>query len=137
MSRDFDRVVFQIGSLTKSGRQGRPFQSITFSKYTESSKLDVHVILCLKAYIEKTRILRTTKVQKRKLFIACVRPHKPVVSCTLSRWLKVVMAQAGVDVDKYKAHSVRGASTSKANKLGLSAQQIMDRAKSAKASTFQ
>ena len=46
------------------------------------------------------------------------------------------MEKAGIDTDKYKAHSIRGASTSKANKGGLSAAQIMQRANWSKARTF-
>ena len=46
------------------------------------------------------------------------------------------MEKTGIDIGKYKAHSVRGTVTSKANKLGLSTKQIMDRANWAKARTF-
>lgn len=133
--QDFgDKVSFGIKELTKSRSQSRPNQTVSFVEYTGNSKLDV--VSCLRTYLEKSAEFRKSELQKRKLLIACVKPHKPVKPCTIARWLKVVMARAGIDVDQFKAHSVRGASTSKVNKLGLSTQQIIERANWAKARTF-
>ena len=50
--------------------------------------------------------------------------------------MKVIIAVAGIDVNKFKAHSIRGATTSNANKLGLSTEQIIDRTNWAKAKLF-
>ena len=129
-----DRVEFSIDELTKSRRPGRANQKLTFMEYPENIKLDV--LACLREYLKRTEPLRTSDDQKNKLFIACVKPHKPVVSCSVARWLKSVMLKAGVDIAKYKAHSLRGASTSKASGQGLSTQEIMDRANWSKAKTF-
>ena len=46
------------------------------------------------------------------------------------------MRSAGIDVGKYKAHSTRAAATSKARQLGLSVEQIVERANWARATTF-
>ena len=46
------------------------------------------------------------------------------------------MATTGIDVGKYKAHSVTGATTSKASKLGLFTKQILEKANWAKANIF-
>ena len=46
------------------------------------------------------------------------------------------MQQAGIDTNEFKGHSVRGAATSKANKQGLSTQDIVDRANWSNAKTF-
>ena len=48
-----------------------------------------------------------------------LKPHRLVVPCTRARQLKIIMATAGIDMGKYKAHSVRGATTYKASKLGV------------------
>ena len=63
-------------------------------------------------------ILKSHKVAK-KVFLCCVKPHNPMEHHKITRWLKTVIEKAGIDVNKYKAHSVRGASTSKANKMDL------------------
>ena len=128
------KIVFAINKLTKSRRQGRPHQNLIFSVYDNNEDLDV--VRCLRQYLKITKKLRQTEAQKQQLFLACVKPHNPIVPCTIARWLKAVMEKAGIDIGKYKAHSVRGAVTSKANKLGLSTKQIMDRANWAKARTF-
>ena len=135
LMQDFgDRVVFHLGKLTKSRRQSRPHQSLAFTEYAHDEDLDV--MKCLRRYIKVTKTMRITDEQKHQLFLACVKPHKPVVPCTVARWLKSVMDKSGIDVSKYTAHSTRGASTSKANRMGLSVAQIMQRANWAKARTF-
>ena len=118
-----NKITFQMGKLTKSRRQGRPHQSLTFSEYERDGDLDV--LKSLRKYLKVTKKFRIIGKQKQHLFLSCVKPHNPVVPSTIARWLKTVMEKAGIDTDKYKAHSVRGAYTSKANKGGLSAAQIM------------
>ena len=39
------------------------------------------------------------------------QPHKSVTSQTLARWMKVVLADAGVDPVVWKPHAVRAASS--------------------------
>ena len=129
-----DKVVFQIAELTKTRRPGKPYQTVTLVEYQGDKKLDV--LACLRVYLRRTASLRKTEAQKQKLLIACVKPHKPVAPCSVGRWLKIVMEKAGIDIDKYKAHSVRGASTSKASRSGLSTKQIIERANWSKAKTF-
>jgi hypothetical protein len=46
------------------------------------------------------------------------------------------MELAGIDISIYKAHSTRSATTSKAKIIGLSAQEIMQRANWTRESTF-
>ena len=57
-----------------------------------------------------------------------------VVSCTIAGWLIKVMKSAGINTEEFKAHSVRGATTSKAK--GLSCKEIMEVARWSKATTF-
>ena len=45
----------------------------------------------------------------------------------MSRWLKELVGQAGIDTTVFKGHSVRGAATPKAKALALSTQQILTR----------
>ena len=56
------------------------------------------------------------------------KPHRPVSSATLSRWLKEVIHLAGIKEDIFKGHSERGASTSAAKRAGLSIGTILSMA---------
>ena len=47
---------------------------------------------------------------------------------TISRWVKEVMKAAGINVAKFKPHSTRSASTSKASLCSLPLDQIMSAA---------
>ena len=64
----------------------------------------------LMLYIERTKDLRGDK----QFFNSFMKPHNPVTSSTIARWLKQVMESAGIDTIIFKAHSVRSASTSAA-----------------------
>ena len=75
-----------------------------------------------------TKNHRMAENQKQSLFLSCKAPFKPVATCSISRWLKLVMAEAGVNTSVFKAHSTRAASTSKAQMQGLSTAQIIERA---------
>lgn len=48
-----------------------------------------------------------------------------------------MLNEAGIDTEVFKTHSTRGASTLKANKFGLSLQQIMNKANWKSSNTFQ
>lgn len=54
-----------------------------------------------------------------QLLISYQKPHKPVSTNTIARWLKNVMAKAGIDTSVYKAHSMRAAVTSAAKKVPI------------------
>ncbi|KAI8504372.1 hypothetical protein Bbelb_174900 [Branchiostoma belcheri] len=73
---------------------------------------------------------------EQKLFISFSRPHRPVGSATLARWVKSVLGTAGVDTATFSAHSTRGASTSAATAAGVSLHSIMNAADWSRESTF-
>ncbi|KAI8483727.1 hypothetical protein Bbelb_385190 [Branchiostoma belcheri] len=68
---------------------------------------------------------------EQKLFISFSRPHRPVGSATLARWVK-----SGVDTATFSAHFTRGASTSAATAAGVSLHSIMNAADWSRESTF-
>ena len=47
-----------------------------------------------------------------------------------------ILKDAGIDTDEFKAHSTRGASTSKAQAMGLSCSEILEAARWSKMTTF-
>ena len=60
-----------------------------------------------KLHIERSTDLFRPK-DTTKLFVAIKKPHKPVASCTIARWLKETLGLAGIDVSIFSGHSVRG-----------------------------
>ena len=58
-------------------------------------------------------------------------------SATLARYVTDFLGKCGIDLTVYTAHSTRKASTSKAEKLGLSLKEISGAAGWKGASTFQ
>ena len=75
--------------------------------------------------MDRTSSLRQNATQ---LFISYVEAHKPVTSSTLARWMLDALKQSSVDLDKFKAHSIRGASTSKTVNTGVSINDIISTA---------
>ena len=51
-----------------------------------------------------------------KLFSLFFKPRKPESTNSLARWMKSVLSKVGIDTSVFKAHNVRGASVTNANK---------------------
>ena len=134
-AEDFgDRITLHISQLTKSKRQSKPNISIDLITYHKDQSLDA--VSCYRAYLKRTKEWRVTEDQKSQLFLSLVIPHAPVATSTISRWLREIMTEAGINTGFFKAHSVRGASTSKACNAGLSVGQIIDKANWSRADSF-
>ena len=70
----------------------------------------------------------TKSGSKNPLFLSYIKPHGPVTSTTLARWVKSALAQAGIDTTKFKAHSSRSASSLAAYEAGVALPDIMEAA---------
>ena len=68
----------------------------------------------LTAYLHRTKPLRQTQA----LFLCHIKPFGPASGPTLSRWVKAVLQEAGLDTGIFQAHSVRSASCSAAKRGG-------------------
>ena len=66
-----------------------------------------------------------TDHEPQLLFISVRRPHAPVKPATIGHWIQKVMTQAGIDTKVFSAHSTRGASTSKAKRVGVCVPEIL------------
>ena len=60
-------------------------------------------------------------------------PHKPVQTCTISKWIKSSLAAAGIDITVFSAHSTRSAF---AKSKGLTVSAIAKAAGWSNATTF-
>ena len=88
----------------------------------------------LNEYIRRTKTYR--KAGSTQLFISFIAPFDQVTKDTIARWVKLVMARAGIDVNIFTPHSIRGASSSAALRNKVPLQTILDTAGWTRASTF-
>ncbi|XP_074629667.1 uncharacterized protein LOC141887289 [Acropora palmata] len=99
---------FALTGHVKQNRPGQMFTNVRLFKYPMNKNLCVYTTL--EHYLKVTESLRKSS----QLLVSYVKPHDKVCSSTIGRWLKTSLAQAGIDIHVYQAHSTRSASTSKA-----------------------
>ena len=104
-------VLFHIPTLTKTRRSGPP-KTTFISKFEQEP--EICPVSTLKVYIDRTKDIRKQENGRLPLLVSFKRPHKAVSSATISRWMKQVLAESGINTDVFKAHSVRAASSSAA-----------------------
>ena len=90
------------------------------------------VVECLKSYLKRTGKLRTSS----KLLISYLKPYKAVSKQTISRWIKKVMFEAGIDTEIFKSHSTRAAACSKLKNNSVPIEEIIETAGWANAKCF-
>ena len=120
MSKDTDSYTLGYHDFLKQSRRGRKNPILRLRKYTPDTRLCV--VSTLDEYVLRIRDLRGTET---RLFVSYIKPYKVVSSSTISRWLKTILYLSGIDVLKFKSHSVRGATTSKAKSCGVPIQDIL------------
>lgn len=99
-------VIIPVRKLLKHSTQRNHNHVIQLTKFNDSS---ICSVVTLEHYLSRTNSLRDNHSQ---LFISYNKPYHPVSTDTISRWLKNVMFEAGIDVNMFKPHSTRAASTS-------------------------
>ncbi|WAR30575.1 hypothetical protein MAR_033117 [Mya arenaria] len=115
MMKDSESYVLHYSGLLKQSRKGKVNPILKLNRYTLDSEICVYSTIA--EYIEQTSGLRNGV---RQLIISYIKPHKPVVSTTISRWIKFVLKSSGIDIDTYSSHSTRSAASSKASGLPIS-----------------
>ena len=125
------QYVFQINKLLKTSRPAKHFSHLVLQAYPTDEQLCI--FKTIQVYLAKTKPLRGKHTQ---LLISYQKPHKPVSTDTIARWLKTVLEKAGIDTNIFHAHSTRAASTSAAKTTKLSVNTIMDAAGWTNALTF-
>ena len=121
---------FKLAALTKTARPDRSITSI-YSPLPDSTLCPVQT---LQLYLNRTVDWRQN-MEKTRLFLSLIRPHHPVTSATIARWLKQVLKEAGVS-DEFSAHSTRATAVSIAFDKGVSVSDIMKTADWSSESVF-
>ena len=129
LQRSAERWTFFLDYRNKNRISGSA-HAAKFETFSENPLLCP--VRCLSDYLKATESVRGTN---DKLLLSFTT-HKSVQGATVARWIKQMLENAGID-SKFKAHSTRSASTSKAYKAGASIVEIMEAACwSEKGSTF-
>lgn len=126
-----DLVYIPIYKLLKQSHARNYKIYITLKPFNENPS--ICPVATLKLYINKTQDIRG---DSRELFISFLKPHRQVSRSTLSRWIKTVMEEAGIDTSLFKSHSTRAASASSARNNLANIEDIMKIAGWSNASTF-
>ena len=103
---------------------------LEFKMYPNEEKLCV--VDNLITYLAKTNQYRSDS----KLFISYQKPHHAVSKDTVTRWIKDVMKNAGIDITKHVTHSCRAAASSFAYTRNIPIKKIVDACGWATESTF-
>ena len=113
-------AVIPIFELVKQSNHKNRNMSLNLKGYAKKPALCV--VKVLKEYIQRTKDLRGNENQ---LFISFQRPHAAVSRSTISRWLKRVMEEAGLDIEVFSGHSTRAASCAKLKSDGVDIDEIL------------
>ena len=131
-----EEVVFFNPVILKTTTPSSHQKPLVFQSFPHNNKLCV--VGCLGNYIQRVRHIRKHSAgSATNLILSYASPHNPVKSATLARYVTDFLGKCGIDLTVYTAHSTRKASTSKAEKLGLSLKEISGAAGWKSASTFQ
>jgi len=117
----------------KQSRPSKPAASFVFTAFPADKNLFLKEVLL--EYVSRTESYRSTGPdRKTKLFL---KPHNPTSSSSIARWILAMLSLAGIDIDTFKAHSVRSAFASVAASADITTNQIMESADWSSKSVFQ
>ena len=103
-------VSFTLPQLTKKSCVGNPTKTSFHASLPCNARLCP--IECLREYEKRTEAFQPNASNanvSNKLFVSYIRPHRPVSSSTLARWMKETLGAAKVDTSIFKPthHGVR------------------------------
>ena len=87
-----DNVIFVINKLLKTSKPGKHYGSLQLKTFTLDK--DLCVKTCIEEYVKRTEPLRSNF---DSLWLSSTKPYEPVSKDTLSRWIKNVLTDAGID----------------------------------------
>ena len=112
-------VLISLGDILKTTKKGFQEPQICLKAYQNKN---ICVVETLHQYLERTKQCRGDETQ---LFVSYAKPHKKISRDTLSRYVRMTMTAAGIDINRFKPHSLRSASTSAAKQSNVSLATIM------------
>lgn len=128
------KIELLLAKTMKHQRSG-PLKPVSI--YVQEN-INICPVATLLSYIYRTREYRQRKDRKARnlLFLSLDDRHVNVTTRTISRWILLGMDKAGINIETFKAHSMRGASASTFRAKGMSLQRILKRGRWANRSVF-
>ena len=128
-------IHFELPIHTKTCRSGSHNRKPSFDSYKDDPNWCA--VSCINHYINRTKSWREIngKIDRSWLILSMVKPHHPITTSPVARWLKQTIAKSGMS-NTFTGYSTRLASTSKAKRAGLSAKEIIEQANWTTESTF-
>ena len=83
-----DKCVFYIYELLKTSRPGKHYGCLELRAYADDKQLCLCVVNLLQEYVQRTLKFRGNNAQ---LLLSYHKPHNPVSTVTIGRWLKEVL----------------------------------------------
>ena len=95
-------VLFRLPTLTKKRKVGAPPREIFFGAYPPDERLCV--VEAWKHYEACTNQYRKSEdsTKENRLFLSCLKPHRPVTSQRIAHWIKDLLQEAGVDTSVFR-----------------------------------
>lgn len=110
-------IEIVINDIIKTSAPYRPMPRLVIPFFP--NKIEICPAKTLSSYLEATSSYRTSE-NTNHLFLTTRKPIHNACSSTISRWIKDIMSESGVNTEIFSAHSTRHASTSAAQRQGLS-----------------
>ena len=115
-------ALFNITDFLKQSKPTCKPKPVVFHTYPHNEHLCP--VRLVQVYMEKRASLPSGAAFDA-FFLTHRRPHHPAAKDTIARWVKTVLHLSGVDIDIYKPHSCRSASTSHAKLAGVPLEDIL------------
>ncbi|XP_043270419.1 uncharacterized protein [Venturia canescens] len=113
-----DRIEIKIPAQIKTSgpKRKQPVLILPF--------FDKKEICAAQTLLDYLKVTQEIRGETEILFISFKKPHKAVGTQTLSKWIKKVLKESGIDTDCFGAYSTRHASTSAAKRVGVNIDTI-------------
>ena len=132
MAKTEGKYIFSFNKFTKVCRRSKSQPTLSFHEFEQGKSLCV--VYLLDSYIERSKPWRQDQ-QNGQLLLSFIKPHNEVVKSTISGWIKEVLKRSEINVEHFKAHSTRSASSSQIS--GLPVEQILKRGNWSSKATWQ
>ena len=134
MEADENSYTFIPIELQKHSRPSHQDIPIRFVAY----KINVNLspVTTLKEYLKQRERTSTINITQ-KIFVTHHEPIREADKETLSRWIKEIMKNAGINLNIFKPHNCWSASSSAAKKPGVSIEAILKKRQWSNCRTFQ
>ena len=116
-----DAIYIAFPSVLKHSRPGRHLKPVNLKCYLADTK--IYPVEVLHTYLKAAKEIRQSET---KLLIRLLKPHSAVTVKTKSRWIKISLKEAGIDINTFQGHSLRSSSSSKAKLNGANIIQILN-----------